>query len=195
MYQHISLLSVFPNIYFNFCFPYRFPFFLSSFSSSPSSSSPPPLCLSPHSSFFGFVFSLKQPVCSGSEFSIKELCPDRPNVYLLCCCHQQLHRAASGPAMAPGSYFSFIFIIDTITDVPYFSPLLSPSSPWPLAHCCLCPWALPMCIYVLWQISASPPNLLPSEICQSVPCIHDFGFILFINLFCSLDFSFSMSLQ
>ena len=51
-------------------------------------------------------------------------------------------------------YFYFIFIVDTITDVPILLPprpvaflhtvLIHPSL-WPAPHCCPCPWVMWIC--------------------------------------------------
>ena len=80
------------------------------------------------------------------------------------------------------SLFSFIFIVDTIADVaPPCNTSLPPSSQPQLLfpsghhHTAVCVHRL--CIYVLWLIPSpsviSPPSLLPSDSCQSVPCVHD----------------------
>ena len=72
--------------------------------------------------------------------------------------------------------FNFIFI-DTITDVPIPLPAL-PSSTQPLSpsssghhHTIVCVYGL--CMYVLWLIPSPFIQFpLPSDSCQSVPCVH-----------------------
>ena len=83
-------------------------------------------------------------------------------------------------------FFSFKKLLTLLLMSPFSPPL--PRSPfWPSPRCYPCPWAMCICIYILWLICSSPPVSLPSEICQSVPCVHASGFILFISIFYSLD--------
>ena len=82
------------------------------------------------------------------------------------------------------SFFHFL-IVDTTEPAPHFP--LPPTSPPAFTCCCLWPWAVHTCIYVLWLFSSSLLHPRPSEICQSVPCVHASGFILFISIFYSLD--------
>ena len=92
-------------------------------------------------------------------------------------------------------YIYIIFIVDTIKDVliPPTVACLHPAptqpSLWPSPHCCL---FCGFCIYVLWLIPSpspaqSPTAPVPSDNCQSVPCVYDPLSILFVSLFCSLD--------
>ena len=102
--------------------------------------------------------------------------------------HQQGREESFGTCL-------FLFIVDTITDVPHCLPsVLFPSvpalpTPRPSPHCCLCPWAMHTCIYALWLISSSSlPTLLSSDSCQSVPCIHASGFILSVYFVCWIPY-------
>nr|KAF6426404.1 hypothetical protein HJG59_009112 [Molossus molossus] len=77
--------------------------------------------------------------------------------------------------------------VETITDVFHFLHLFPPPpspSPGP-HHTVVCVHGV--CIYVLWLISSPSfmqfpqTSILPCDICQSVPCIHASGSILFIR--------------
>ena len=91
--------------------------------------------------------------------------------------------------------FSFLTYYFFFYCWPYcIHPLFTPSSPLypPLAplpgpspHCCL--WLCVCACMFFGQSLPVSPHLLPSEICQSVPCSYASGFIWFITLFCSLD--------
>ena len=62
---------------------------------------------------------------------------------------------------------------------------------WPLVKMNFTPLVYKLCILACWPIFTFfypvPPPPFPSDSCQSVPCICASVFILFINLFCSLD--------
>ena len=93
--------------------------------------------------------------------------------------------------------FLIIFYCYSLIVVPIFPPL--PSSGHPITHfcsqfphCCPCPWAIHTCCLTSPFPFFAPlsPSLLHSGHCQSVPCFHVCGSILFVSLFCSLDSSY-----
>ena len=78
---------------------------------------------------------------------------------------------------------------------PLFLPFPTSTQPLlcsffrPSQHCCSCPWFMHICSLAnsfpfFYQV---PSSLLPSDSCQSVPCVHDSVSILFVSLFYSLD--------
>ena len=85
--------------------------------------------------------------------------------------------------------FLFIFIVDTISDVPIlpsfsiFHPTTALPSLWPSPLCCLCYGS---CIYVRWLIPSPSfirsPHPLLSESCKSVLRIYASISILFVSL-------------
>ena len=95
--------------------------------------------------------------------------------------------------------FLKIFYCCSLIVVPIFPPL--PSSGHPITHfcsqfphCCPCPWAIHTCCLTSPFPFFAPlsPSLLHSGHCQSVPCFHVCGSILFVSLFCSLDSSYKV---
>ena len=86
-----------------------------------------------------------------------------------------------------------VFTVDTITDVhhsPFFGPIHPARAPPPelgLHHVVVCVQGLCVHTNMFFGYSLPVPWRPPSETCQSAPCFHASGFILFISLVCSLD--------
>lgn len=81
-----------------------------------------------------------------SENWIGILCSIQTYIFIINCICLFLHIK-----VAP-KFFNFIFLVDTITDVPNFSPLCLPptssplfSSLWPSPHCCSCLRVMHIC--------------------------------------------------
>ena len=102
-------------------------------------------------------------------------------------------RLALNPLSEPHQLvLKIIFYCYSITNVPIFPPLLSPAPP-------SCPPLLPQSIPTLLSMSMGHsymvfvqalsllstiiPSTVPSGHCQSVPCFHACGSILFVSLF------------
>ena len=91
-------------------------------------------------------------------------------------------------------WFLSTFLLLTLLQMLPFTPFAllhsvpSPPSLWPSPHCCLCLWLMHLCSLAKpFAFFHSVPTTLPSNGCQSVPCIHSSASILFVSLFCSLD--------
>ena len=70
----------------------------------------------------------------------------------------------------------------------YLQPTLPPHSQSP--HCRPCSWVTQTCPLTNPFPSSPPfPYSLSSGSCQTVPCLHVSGSVLFVTLFCSLDSS------
>ena len=96
-------------------------------------------------------------------------------------------------------FFIFVFLktlfllLTLLTHVPIFLPFAHPHlapARFPSGHhrtvFCICGSCL--CFLAGHSISFHPvPHPLPSDSCQSVPCVHASVSILFVSLFCSLD--------
>ena len=86
---------------------------------------------------------------------------------------------------------TFLKIVYSITEshFPPFTPL-HPAHPQFRSQS---PWALRVCSltnpFTFFQ--SVPTPLLPSDSCQSIPCIHASVSILFVSLFCSLDSTYN----
>ena len=91
------------------------------------------------------------------------------------------------------SFFPFIFIVDTITNVPIStslrpSPASTPAHLWPSPHCLLCPRALHVCPLAFLHLRSPSPSL-PQPLWQPPVCPMrpHLCSILFPSSFCSLD--------
>lgn len=73
---------------------------------------------------------------------------------------------------------------------PFTTTSLCPP-PQPSSHCCLRPWAMhirSLANHFTFFYPVPAPTILPSDLCQSVPCIHAPESILFASLFYTLKY-------
>ena len=99
-----------------------------------------------------------------------------------------LKMATMGPFISLNSSL-FYYRCSNISLFPYFMQSTPPPHS-PSTHHCPCPWVTQTCSLPN-PIPSSPPfpYSLSSGSCQTVPCLHVSGSVLFFTLFCSLHSS------